>query len=671
MLYNLRLRIVIRKLINEALTPEEFNDLVSDYFPDVYWQFTNGQNQAQRIRNLIDYADKHREIEQLLEGIKNINPKVYKEYESELEGKPSTSPYEPPPIVQPPIEKCDVLVLAANPTSTQPLKLKKETELIREKLQQTEFGKNYIVYAEENAFIEDLSTYLLQYEPIILHFSGHGNSQGEIILNNRQGEAEVLSLETLSELLSIVRNVGKPIECVVFNACFSINKADAVADQVGCVIGMKKEIGDDSALIFAAEFYQGLGYEVGYYKAFQLGINGIKRLRLPDSQTPHFIPFDTSLLELKSFSSRTKKISRSLNLKGTAETDESVSPKTKKINKTLNLKDTAETTATLYPLWFGTNRKPVDTENISKGFSGKRDDKLHYGICQVAVPKSHKIGSTGSPWWKRLITLKDDRLKLQFKSLQILQEEAFWKNINQELKDHEINERSALVFVHGYNVNFEDAAIRAAQMGFDLQVPGITAFYSWPSQGKLLAYPVDAASIEASEKYMTEFLLNLAKKTHIEKIHIIAHSMGNRGLLRAVQRIISQVQTITNIAFGQIVLAAPDVDIDLFKELAKGYRQLAERTTLYISSKDKALATSGFIHQHDRAGFFPPVTVVEGIDTVKVSKIDLTLLGHGYFADARLVLEDIRDLLINNTSPEQRRGRLEPSEEGGYWVMRS
>ncbi|MDT9340630.1 alpha/beta hydrolase [Trichodesmium erythraeum 21-75] len=649
MLYNFRLRTVIRELLNKDLPEEEFNDLVYDYFPDVYNQFTNGQNKKQRVRILIEYADKHREIEQLLEGIKNINPKVYQEYESKLGENP------PPP----PIEKCDVLVLAANPTTTQPLQLKKETELIREKLQQTEFGKNYIVYGEENALIEDLSKYLLKYEPRILHFSGHGNSQGEIILNNRQGEAEVLSLETLSELLSIVRKDGKPIECVVFNACFSLKKADAVAHQVGCVIGMKKEIGDDSALIFAEEFYQGLAYQRSYYQAFQLGINGIERLRLPDSPIPHFIPFDTSLLDSETVSLRSHQTNGYLTSK------EAV-----KVKRSLNLKDTKETTATIYPLWFGTNRKPVDTNNISKGFSGKRDDKLHYGICQVAVPKSHKIGSIGSPLWKRLITLKDDRLKLHFQSLKILEKEPFWENINEELKDHEINERSALVFVHGYNVNFEDAAIRAAQMGFDLQVPGITAFYSWPSQGKLSAYPVDEASIEASEKYMTEFLLNLAEKTDIEKIHIIAHSMGNRGLLRAVQRIISQVQTITNIAFGQIILAAPDVDIDLFKELAKGYRQLAERTTLYISSKDKALATSALIHQHGRAGFFPPVTVVEGIDTVKVSKIDLTLLGHGYFADARLVLEDIRDLLINNTSPGQRRGRLEPSEEGGYWIMR-
>ncbi|ABG51317.1 protein of unknown function DUF900, hydrolase-like [Trichodesmium erythraeum IMS101] len=660
MLYNFRLRKVIRELLNQDLPEEEFNDLVYDYFPDVYNQFTNGQNKKQRVRILIEYADKHREIERLLEGIKNINPKVYQEYESKLGENP------PPP----PIEKCDVLVLAANPTTTQPLQLKKETELIREKLQQTEFGKNYIVYGEENAFIEDLSQYLLKYEPRILHFSGHGNSQGEIILNNRQGEAEVLSLETLSELLSIVRKDGKPIECVVFNACFSLKKADAVAHQVGCVIGMKKEIGDDSALIFAEEFYQGLAYQRSYYQAFQLGINGIERLRLPDSPIPHFIPFDTSLLESETVSLRSHQTNGYLTSKE-AVTKKAIKKKeTVKVKRSLILKDTKETTATIYPLWFGTNRKPVDTNNISKGFSGKRDDKLHYGICQVAVPKSHKIGSIGSPLWKRLITFKDDRLKLHFQSLQILEKELFWENINEELKDHEINERSALVFVHGYNVNFEDAAIRAAQMGFDLQVPGITAFYSWPSQGKLSAYPVDEASIEASEKYMTEFLLNLAEKTDIEKIHIIAHSMGNRGLLRAVQRIISQVQTITNIAFGQIILAAPDVDIDLFKELAKGYHQLAERTTLYISSKDKALATSALIHQHGRAGFFPPVTVVEGIDTVKVSKIDLTLLGHGYFADARLVLEDIRDLLINNTSPGQRRGRLEPSEEGGYWIMR-
>ncbi len=636
--YNLK---AVQELI-KALTLEELKDLVFYDFRQVYEQFTEGQTKFHQIRLLVEYADKHREINKLLEGIKSINSRVYAEYEAQLgqdDNKPLQTNAETPTIVQPPVQKCDVLVLAANPSSTPTLQLKQEAQLIRDKL-----GKDYIVHAEENAVIEDLSKYLLQYEPKILHFSGHGSSDGEIILNNRQGEEAVLFIEDLSKLLSTVQ---KPIECVVFNACFSLQKADFLAQQVNCVIGMEKEISDDSALIFAEEFYQGLGYGRSYYNAFEMGINGIKRLRLPDSQIPRFTLFDTSLLQQSATVQRT-------------------------FPTTISKGITIEDAATLYPLWFGTNRKPVDTENISKGFSREIDNKLHYGICKVAVPKSHKIGSTGSSWWEKLqtFTFKDDRLKLQSESLEILAEALFWANINQELKEHEINERSALVFIHGYNVSFKDAAIRAAQIGFDLQVPGITAFYSWPSQGKLTGYITDGETIEASEKYIAEFLLNLAQKSEIEKIHIIAHSMGNRGLLRAMQQILAQVKTATDISFGQIFLAAPDVGVDLFKDLASAYHQLAERTTLYISSKDKALATSALINQHPRAGFFPPVTVVEGIDTVQVSKIDLTLLGHGYFADARVLLEDMRDLLVNNTSPEKRNGRLEPSEEGGYWIMR-
>merc|ERR1712117_254888 len=123
-----------------------------------------------------------------------------------------------------------------------------------------------------------------------------------------------------------------PIECVVFNACFSLKKADAVAHQVGCVIGMKKEIGDDSALIFAEEFYQGLAYQRSYYQAFQLGINGIKRLRLPDSPIPHFIPFDTSLLDSETVSLRSHQTNGYLTSK------EAVRKKAKKKKETVKVK---------------------------------------------------------------------------------------------------------------------------------------------------------------------------------------------------------------------------------------------------------------------------------------------------------------------------------------------
>ena len=78
----------------------------------------------------------------------------------------------------------------------------------------------------------------------------------------------------------------------------------------------------------------------------------------------------------------------------------------------------------------GTNRRPIDTGDPSKGYSGARDNTgvVHYGACRVFIPKSHKIGSIGSPWWKRLLTLTDDRLKLL--GVSELERSAYWEAIS-------------------------------------------------------------------------------------------------------------------------------------------------------------------------------------------------------------------------------------------------
>lgn len=324
----------------------------------------------------------------------------------------------------------------------------------------------------------------------------------------------------------------------------------------------------------------------------------------------------------------------------------------------------------VYPLWYGTNRKPINPKDISNGYSGDRDDLVHYGSCEVAVPESHKIGSTGSSWWQRLKTLTDDRLKLDRSSLNLLDEAGFLASMKKVLDQRKPNERSVLVYIHGFNVSFENAALRAAQIGSDLNVPGIMAFYSWPSKGNLRDYLVDQNTIEASAHHITEFLLNLAQNSDATKIHIIAHSMGNLGLLRSMQQILSQAQSTSLISFGQIFLAAPDIDPDLFKNLAQAYSQLAERTTLYISSKDKALAASGIISNFPRVGYFPPIGIFNGIDTVEVSNVDFSWLGHGYFADARDLLQDMHELLSNNTPPERRFGlQTVKVKAEKFWVI--
>jgi hypothetical protein len=82
---------------------------------------------------------------------------------------------------------------------------------------------------------------------------------------------------------------------------------------------------------------------------------------------------------------------------------------------------------------------------------------------------------------------------------------------------------------------------------------------------------VDEASIEASERAITDFLMDFKAHYGAEKVRVLAHSMGNRGLLHALQRIAAQAQTLGRVQFSQIFLAAPDVDRDLFLDLARLY----------------------------------------------------------------------------------------------------
>ena len=179
--------------------------------------------------------------------------------------------------------------------------------------------------------------------------------------------------------------------------------------------------------------------------------------------------------------------------------------------------------------------------------------------------------------------MTDDRLKLL--STDELSADAYWAALAGKMESAALDDRYAVVFIHGYRVTFEEAALRAAQIGIDLSIKGVMAFFSWPSKGTVMGYLADEASIEASEAAITEFLTGFAERSNAKAIHIIAHSMGNRALLRAVDRMGAMAQRESGVKFDQIILAAPDVDVSIFRQLSKAYADLARRTTLYISEQ--------------------------------------------------------------------------------------
>lgn len=322
-----------------------------------------------------------------------------------------------------------------------------------------------------------------------------------------------------------------------------------------------------------------------------------------------------------------------------------------------------------YRVWFGTDRQPADPSDISKGFSARRGRMVHYGCCDVQVPESHKIGSVGSSALHRLLRWTDDRLRMRRTTG--IEPDRFWQAVARQLAELGLGRRNAVIFIHGYNVSFDEAAIRAAQLGFDLGV-GTMAFFSWPSKGRKTrrAYQSDGQTISASENAIANFLVDFASRSGADSVHLIVHSMGNQGVLRAVNRIIADAERRRGCRFGQIILAAADVDADTFGSLAAAYRELAARTTLYISQRDLALKASAWFADYPRVGLYPPVSVFDGIDTVSVSNIDLTLLGHGYVGEARDVLHDMHRLIFDGTPPPRFGLKPRRNDDGKtYWEV--
>jgi esterase/lipase superfamily enzyme len=319
-----------------------------------------------------------------------------------------------------------------------------------------------------------------------------------------------------------------------------------------------------------------------------------------------------------------------------------------------------------YRVWYGTERSPIDPRDPALGFGAVAGTSLNLGSCLVFVPKAHQVGSLGSSWIMRtLLGRSDDRLKLTL--ITPLVRQTFLDSIAADLARHS-GLRSALVYVHGFNVSFEEAARRAAQIGSDLGVDGITAFYSWASAGTVRGYLQDEESVRLAVDPFLEFLSSLQEVHGLERIDILAHSMGNRLLAAAIERLAAAKRST---AIGHVVLASPDITRTEFNSLFSFYTSVATaRTTLYSCSQDKALAVSTKLHSYLRLGAEPPVFSRAGLDTVSASRIPLDLWGHGFVASAKEVIGDLKQLLWLGSPPARRNLIAVPDPETAeFWIL--
>jgi esterase/lipase superfamily enzyme len=319
---------------------------------------------------------------------------------------------------------------------------------------------------------------------------------------------------------------------------------------------------------------------------------------------------------------------------------------------------------------YATDRKATGKTAPGKFFGGERSDgsSLSLGICEVSIPFDHKIGELESPSILKLEFSPDPEEHIALLRIEPATEAGFYLHLSSRVA---ASARSgAFVFIHGYSVTFEDAARRTAQLAYDLKFSGPPIFYSWPSQGAKAKYTVDETNIEWTIPHLQGFLARIASESGATTLHLIAHSMGNRALTRALVELSrAAVEATDRPRFRQIVLTAPDIDADVFRQLAAAMQKAAERITLYASSEDEALKLSKKFHGYPRAGDVgESIVVCPGVDTVDVSAVDTSLLGHSYYGDNRSVIGDLFNLLQDGAPPSQRFGLLPVKwKELQYW----
>ncbi|MGD1698842.1 CHAT domain-containing protein [Dapis sp. BLCC M229] len=162
-----------------------------------------------------------------------------------------------------------ILILAANPKNTAPLRLDQEIREIDEGLHRANKRDKFQLQQKWAVRVRDFYRAILDYQPHIVHFCGHGAGQDGIVLEDDTGQMVLVQTDALASMFKLFAK--KSVECVLLNACYSEVQAEAISQYVNYVIGMNKAVGDNAAVAFAVAFYDALAADYEVEEAYELG----------------------------------------------------------------------------------------------------------------------------------------------------------------------------------------------------------------------------------------------------------------------------------------------------------------------------------------------------------------------------------------------------------------
>jgi len=329
--------------------------------------------------------------------------------------------------------------------------------------------------------------------------------------------------------------------------------------------------------------------------------------------------------------------------------------------------DTAKPSYAVVPVFWATTRNLAGRRPVKFDSELSTEKTTTYGVSQVSIPRDHLMGNLEGPSILKLEFRADPEKHIVLLSSEVSTAARFFADLSKIT--NRTDEKQALVFVHGFNTTFDDGIRRTAQLSYDLGFKGPAISFSWPSQGELgpVSYNKDRRNAELSAGNLRQFLHDVVLKAGVARVNVIAHSMGSFALVQALANAGAEGTTIQ-----QVALVAPDIDAEVFRQLADQFKKASPHTTLYASSRDFALTASQQYSGYPRAGQGAPnIVVVNGIDTVDASSVDTSLIGvrHQYYADNSQILSDLFWLFKGHPADKRFGLRAAHARGGLYWIF--
>jgi esterase/lipase superfamily enzyme len=278
-------------------------------------------------------------------------------------------------------------------------------------------------------------------------------------------------------------------------------------------------------------------------------------------------------------------------------------------------------------------------------FNGGRASALDYAEITVSVPPTHK--DSRIEWAKT--PPGDPNADFVARDEKYLDgDKAFVRALNAELAKRPPGSRRVLLFIHGFNTMFAEGLYRLAQIAHDSKTRAVPVLFTWASRGRPTAYIYDLNSATAARDGL-EHTLRLLLASNADEVNVLAHSMGNWVTVEAFRQIkISGALDHMN-KLGLVVLAAPDIDIDVFKSQMRRMGKPRKPFYIVLSKDDKALWLSGTIGSGvTRVGDDPNTAELAALGATVIDLTDLKATdssNHDKFDQLAAVAPQLRGVL--------------------------